>query len=280
MDIQPCTVTTNGADLAYLDSGSGDPVILVHGSMSDYRSWGAQIAPLAKRYRVIAVSRRRHWPNPWPDPDHGLCSVHEHAADLAGLIEALELGPCHLVGSSYGALTALTMTISRPELTRSLVLGEPPLLPWLRDTAEGRSLYEAFQAHSWLPAGEAFARGEAEDAVRLFLNGVIGDGAFDRLAPHVRAAMMDNAPEMGVELRTPADVYFPSLSRDAVAGVNVQILLLTGARSPTMFHAVTDRLTACQPAAEHAEIPDASHAMHGANPVAYNRTVMDFLARY
>ena len=42
---------------------------------------------------------------------------------------------------------------------------------------------------------------------------------------------------------------------------------------------MTDRLAARLPSAERAEIPEASHAMHGANPVAYNRTLLDFLAR-
>ena len=231
MDMQPRKEIVNGAELAYLDSGSGDPVILVHGSTSDYRSWGGQIAPLSELYRVIAVSRRRHWPNSWPEPDSGLCSANEHAADLAGLIEMLGLGPCHLVGSSYGALTALTMTVGRPELTRSLVLGEPPLLPWLRDTPDGQALYDAFQANAWLPAGQAFASGESEEGVRQFINGVIGEGAFDHLPTNIRAAMLDNAAVMGVELRTPADVYFPSLSHDDVSGVKVQTLLLTGGRA-------------------------------------------------
>ena len=128
------SVRVNGADLAYVEQGTGDPLLFIHGSLGDYRSWGLQMATFAERYRVVALSRRRHWPNSWPANDEGLCSAHAHAADLAAFIDTLGLGPCHLVGSSYGALAALTMTVSRPDLTRSLVLGEPPLLSWLRET--------------------------------------------------------------------------------------------------------------------------------------------------
>jgi non-heme chloroperoxidase len=278
MDATRYTVAVNGTGISYIEQGSGDPVLFMHGSLGDYRSWGLQMATFAERYRVIAVSRRRHWPNPWPANDDGLCSAAAHAADLAAFIDELDLGPCHLVGSSYGALAALTMTVTRPDLVRTLVLGEPPLLSWLRDTDEDRPVYDAFQEAAWLPAGRAFERGDPEEAVRRFITGVIGDGAYDRMPPQVRADMMDNAPEMGVELRTPPDVYFPRLTRTDVAGVTTSTLLLTGSRSPAMFHRVTDHLAACLPSAERAEIPDASHSMHGANPVAYNRTVLAFLA--
>jgi pimeloyl-ACP methyl ester carboxylesterase len=275
----PRTVSVNGTELTYVEQGKGDPVLFVHGSLGDYRSWGLQMATFAERYRVVALSRRRYWPNPWPENDDGLCSADVHAADLAAFIDALGLATCHLVGSSYGALTALTMAIRRPELARSLVLGEPPLLSWLTET-EDRVLFDAFQANAWQPAGQAFERGDPEEGVRRFINGVIGDGAFDRMPPHVRADMLDNAPEMAVETRTPPEVYFPQLTRDDVAGLTAPTLFLTGARSPAMFRRVTDRLEACLPSAERTEIPDASHSMHGANPVVYNRTVLAFLSRH
>ena len=110
--------------------------------------------------------------------------------------------------------------------------------------------------------------------MRRFITGVIGDGAFDRMPPLVRAAIMDNAPEMGVELETPPDVYFPRLTCADVATVTTPTLVIIGSRSPAMFHRVTDRLVSCLPSAEWAEIPDASHSMHGENPVVYNRTVL------
>jgi pimeloyl-ACP methyl ester carboxylesterase len=279
VDAQTRTVTVNGAELAYVEQGSGDPLLLIHGSLGDFRSWGLQMATFAEQYRVIALSRRRHWPNPWPANDDGLCSADTHAADLAAFIDMLDLGRSHLVGSSYGALSALTMAVRHPDLARSLVLGEPPLLSWLTET-EDRAHSDAFQANAWRPAGQAFERGEPEEGVRRFINGVIGDGAFDRMPPNVRADMLDNAPEMGIELQTPLDIYFPHLTCADVAGVTAPTLLLTGARSPAMFHRVTDRLEKCLPSAERAVIPDASHSMHGANPVAFNRTVLAFVDRH
>ncbi len=60
---QPRPVRVNEADLAYVEQGAGDPVVFVHGSLNGYRRWGEQLAPFAARYRAIAYSRRRHWPN-------------------------------------------------------------------------------------------------------------------------------------------------------------------------------------------------------------------------
>src|SRR5262245_57033706 len=87
--------------LPYLEVGHGEPLVLVHGSLGDYRSWRRQLDAFAAHYRVIAYSRRYHYPSRWPGagPEY---SPRLHAADLARLIEALELAPCYIVGASYG----------------------------------------------------------------------------------------------------------------------------------------------------------------------------------
>ena len=57
-------VSANGLSFAYVEDGSGPPLILVHGSVSDYREGTKQMILLARHYRVIAYSRRYYWPNP------------------------------------------------------------------------------------------------------------------------------------------------------------------------------------------------------------------------
>lgn len=272
-------VAVNGAELAYVEQGEGEPVVLVHGSVNDLRSWGAQQAALGERYRVIAVSRRYHWPNPQPGDDDRY-AISEHVADLAALIDALGLAPAHLVGSSFGAMTVLALAAGRPDLARSLVLGEPPLLPWLRETQAGSALFDAFLSEAWEPAGEARERGDGEAMVRIFIDGVIGPGTFERLPPPVRASMLDNAAEMAAELQTPLEAYFPPLTCQDLRRVHVPVLLLDGEKSPRMFHAIQDAVAACLPDVGRATIPNASHGMHLANPDAYNATVRDFLDRH
>ncbi len=277
--VQPQRVRVNDIDLAYVEQGRGEPVIFVHGSLGDYRSWGAQLAPFSEQYRVVSYSRRYHWPNARPSDD-GTYGVAQHVADLGALIEARGLAPAHLVGSSYGALTALTFAVGRPDLVRSLVLGEPPLLPWLARLSEGPALVEAFITNAFRPAGQALRRGEAEAGVRLFLDGVFGAGAFDRLPPPVRGAMLDNAPAMQAETTTPPEQYFPDLPTEDVRRLRLPTLLLQGEVSPAMFGRITDVLARSLPDAERAMIPASSHGMHSQNPTGYNAVVLAFLTKH
>lgn len=274
----PQTVHVNDVDLAYVAQGRGDAVVFVHGSVNDYRSWRTQLAPFGERSRAVAYSRRYHWPNAQPR-DGVAYAAAQHAADLGALIEALGLAPAHVVGSSYGALTALTCAVARPELVRSLVLGEPPLLPWLARLPDGAALLDGFMATAFGPAGQAFARGEAEAGVRTFINGVIGPGAFDRLPPEARGMMLDNAAAMRAETTTPPEQYFPALSTDDVGRLPMPVLLVQGEASPRLFGLITDGLARCLPQAERATIPAASHGMHAQNPAAYNEAVLAFLAK-
>jgi non-heme chloroperoxidase len=275
---RPQTVRVDDVDLAYVAQGRGDAVVFVHGSVNDYRSWRAQLGPFAERYRAVVYSRRYHWPNAQPDAGVAYATA-QHAADLGTFIEALGLVPAHVVGSSYGAMTALTCAVARPELVRSLVLGEPPLLPWLAGMTDGAALLDAFLATAFGPAAQALARGEAEAGVRSFIDGVIGPGAFDRLPPGARGMMVDNAAALRAETATPPERYFPALTPDDVTRLAVPVLLVEGAASPRMFGLITDELERALPEAERTTIPTASHGMHGQNPAGYNDAVLAFLAR-
>ncbi len=277
--LQPQSVRVNDADFAYIEQGRGEPVIFVHGSLGDYRSWGAQLAPFCEQHRVISYSRRYHWPNAQPNDDVTY-QVAQHVADLGALIEARGLAPAHVVGSSYGALTALSFTVERPDLVRSLVLGEPPLLPWLARRSDGSTLVETFISNAFRPAGQAFLRGEAEAGVRLFLNGVFGAGSFDRLPPLARDAMLDNAPAMRAETTTPPEQYFPDLPSEDVRRLQTPTLLVQGEMSPAMFGLITDELARALPTAERATIPATSHGMHTQNPTGYNAVVLAFLTTH
>jgi pimeloyl-ACP methyl ester carboxylesterase len=273
-------VEVNGARLAYLEAGRGAPLILVHGSLEDLRIWRRQIEPFAGRYRVIAYSRRYHHPNAAPiagDPEY---TADLHAADLAGLIETLDLEPAHLVTSSFGGCVALQMAVARPELVRSVVLAEPPLMPWLVHIPGGAALAAAFMADAWKPAQRAFRDGDGEQGIRFFLHGVVGrtdvgPGAFDRLSSPGRRMILDNAAEMRVEALSTH--LFPRLTCADVAALDRPALLLNGESSPRLFHLISDELARCLPRTAKAVIPRASHAIHVGNPAAYNATVLRFL---
>lgn len=272
------TVEARGFQFEYSAAGDGEPLIFVHGSLNDLRSWAAQLEPFAQRFHVISYSRRYHHPNPWVGSGTDY-SAALHAADLASIIERLGLGRVHLVGSSFGAFTCLAYAAAHPDAVRTLVLGEPPILPWLDWSQEGQELHRAFVADTWEPAGQALQAGELERGVRTFIDGVIGKGTFDRLPEMVRSAMLENAAELKAETMSP-DYFSPHLTCTDVRRISAPTLLLTGDRSPVMFHRITDELERCLPNHERAVIPNASHGMHSNNPSAYNEIVLAFLDRH
>ena len=275
--LRPQAILANGVELTYVEQGAGDPVIFVHGSTGDLRGWLEHLALAADRYRTIAYSRRGHYPNAWP-ADYSDCTPEVHAADLAALISALGYGPVHLVGHSYGALVSLVLAAQRPELVRTLVLGEPPLFPWLTATPAGEALLTAFLADVWEQARRTCQQGELKAGMRIFIDGVMGEGAFDQCPAPVQAEMMDNAAEMVVELETPPDTVFSTLSRDDVRGVSLPTLLLSGELSPSLFRDVIDELAAVMPQAELGVIPSVSHDL--GDPVTFIEPVLGFLAKY
>ena len=81
----------NGVDLAYVDQGTGAPIVFVHGSFSDVRIWERQRPAVAQSYRFIAYNERDHGPEPWTDAGQHY-SAATHAADLAAFLGALQAG--------------------------------------------------------------------------------------------------------------------------------------------------------------------------------------------
>src|ERR687897_2070034 len=133
------TITVNGVRLYYELHGSGEPLVLVHGSWGDARNWRFVVPGLAESFRVAVYDRRGHSRSQRPDTQG---SVDEDGEDLAALLEALDLAPAHVVTNSYGGDIALRLATRRPEVFCSLSCHEPPLWSLLEDDPEHRELLQ------------------------------------------------------------------------------------------------------------------------------------------
>ena len=118
------TLTVNGYDMAYLEIGQGRPLVCVHGTLGDFRTWSAVLGPLSKQRRVIPVSLRRFFPEHWDGVGNDYLMA-QHVADVIGFIEQLNAGPIDLMGHSRGGHIAFRVAQLRPDLLRKLVLAEP-----------------------------------------------------------------------------------------------------------------------------------------------------------
>src|SRR5437868_3269005 len=221
-------VRVNGVELHYLEKGRGIPVVLIHGGLGDYREWNPQIERISSHYRVIAYSRRYNYPNTDAEipPDH--CAVVE-AADLAALLDALKLERVHLVGYSYGALTALFFATQHPERLRSLTLAEPAIMKWLPQIPGGEAELDKFMTIMWKPAGETFRKEQPETALRITCDYFSGKGSYDKLPAEGRRLLMSNIREW--KALTTAHDSFPMVDRDAVRRLKVPTLLITGEKT-------------------------------------------------
>ena len=118
------TLRVNGYDMAYLEVGKGPPLVCVHGTLGDFRTWYAVLGPLSKKHRVITPSLRHFFPEHWDGVGNDYLMA-QHVADVIGFIERLDLKPVDLMGHSRGGHIGFRVAQQRPDLLRRLVLAEP-----------------------------------------------------------------------------------------------------------------------------------------------------------
>ncbi|MGH3738723.1 MAG: alpha/beta fold hydrolase, partial [Micromonosporaceae bacterium] len=98
-------VQSNGIRLSYQRSGSGEPVLLIMGSAAAGYVWDMHQTPALQQggYATVTFDNRGVPPSDAPPEKYSLADV---VADTKGLIEALGLAPCRIVGTSLGSLIA------------------------------------------------------------------------------------------------------------------------------------------------------------------------------
>jgi pimeloyl-ACP methyl ester carboxylesterase len=269
----PTRIVVGEVELHYVEHGAGEPLILLHGGQGDLRAWGPHTAVLSKHYRVISYSRRYHWPN--RNPLRPGYSALVDAEDLGNLIRALDLGRVHLVGRSAGAFAALALAVQHPELVRSLVLAEPPVLAWLASSPQGAPLYRDFMARTHEKAAPLFAAGDDVGALTTFIDAFDGPGTFASMAAARRTSILQNVGYFKA-ITASADPY-PDLPRAAVAKLDVSALVVRGEHAYPRDVLVTDELARTLPRARLLVIPGAGHGSPQDKPVEFTQAVMEFL---
>jgi non-heme chloroperoxidase len=264
-------VAVNGTSLAYVEQGSGEPVVFVHGAVSDFRTWLEQFNALSGDYRVISYSRRSHYPN--AKADDSSCTRDLHKSDLIEFLKALKLGKAHLIGHSYGAAIALLAALNEPARVSSLVLGEPSPFPELLD--EDANLLLSGQKAGFEKVVQLAKRGDEESAVREFLHTVIGIDAFCLLPAERRAVILENAGTLLPMLRT---YYDSSLSGEMLKNLKVPTMFITGEISPVIARLSCKSIDRYLPNSKIAVLKCASHGLQMENPAGFSRLVLDFLA--
>lgn len=109
----------------YRSGGDGRPFVIAHGITADGRSRIPLVEPLADEYDVVTYDARGHGRSNAPEDGY---EYDDQAADLLGLVDALELEDPILYGHSMGGTTVATAAAMRPDLPHAVVLEDPELL--------------------------------------------------------------------------------------------------------------------------------------------------------
>jgi non-heme chloroperoxidase len=283
------TVDINSTQLHYIERGQDNnnnkqSVVFTHGAVSDYRSWQFQIEPFSQHYRVISYSRRHSYPNKIEEDFHFTAEndgISQYASDLAELIKKLQLAPAHLIGHSDGAFVSLYCAYKNPELVKSLVLCEPPVLPLLATSAveEDRKLFQEFWDNAIMLAREALRHGDFENGVRIFLDGAMAKGFFDQLPPQVQQSMVDNAKAFLKQSDNPMPKEFRLQEVKEKISSSIPTLFVRGEFSPKFLVRITDMLASDLQKSKQVTIPGVTHDLGRATkPMIFNSKVMEFLA--
>jgi pimeloyl-ACP methyl ester carboxylesterase len=227
----------------FADSGgAGDPVLMLHGGISDSEMLLDPLEPaLGERFRILAFDRRGHGRT--ADSD-GPFHYDDMATESIAAIEKLIGGPAHLVGWSDGGNVALLVALRRPDLVRSLVL-----------------VGANFHFDGNMPTGPGDGSGPKLMRERYAERSPDG-------AEHFAAVFEKSRAMWAVE---------PTLTRDDLRKISAPALVLVG-DDDLMTLAHTASLYESLPLGRLAVIPGTSHAVVMEKPELVGLLINDFLS--
>lgn len=242
-----------------LASGTGSPVVLLHGLFGSARNLGNLARSLATQHRVLTIDQRNHGDSPHgPTMDYPTL-----AADVLETMAAEHALPAAVLGHSMGGKTAMQLALTAPQAVSRLVVAD--IAPVVYPSHFGGYIpaMQAVQpAMSRAQADAVLAEAVPDEGVRTFLLGNFRPGLGWRVG----------LAEIGAAL--PAIEGWPS-SPGRYDGAT---LFLAGARSDYVLAETHPVIEALFPNTRFVTIENAGHWLHADQPIAFNRAVAEFLA--
>jgi pimeloyl-ACP methyl ester carboxylesterase len=232
--LEPKTIDSAGIQTSYLEAGSGDPVLMLHGSgpgVSATANWQHNIGPLAEKFHVLAPDIVGFGATERPtDIVYSLRAWTDH---VWAFLDALGIEKTGIVGNSLGGRIALQMATDRPErISRMVLMGSPGV---------GMSLTEGLQAlRAYEPSHDAmrallrnyFAVDPAlitDELVAIRYEASVADGAYEAY----RAMFFDprhKGSELGITEEEVRAIATPALlvhgREDKVVPLSVSVSML------------------------------------------------------
>jgi pimeloyl-ACP methyl ester carboxylesterase len=248
--------SSDGTRIAYERTGSGPPLVLVHGSLNDHNAWGAVAPMFASTRSVYAVVRRGRGESGPLSSDHTLA---RECDDVRAVIEAIG-HPVDLIGHSYGAHCALGAALMLPDQVKHLVLYEPPA----QDAGAG--------------VAEDFQHSEPDEAIARFFEhsiGMSGDQVSLLRASPFWAYFVGHAKTMPHEMRALTSHEFDPAS---CRRLTMPTLLLMGSETQERLGVFARRIQPYVPDARVLVLDGQGHAAMRMAPELFAGAVTTFLS--
>lgn len=174
----------------HTDDGAGQPVVLIHSSVSANRQWRALTEALKDRYRVLALNLYGYGETtPWPGSAPQ--SLYAQAQLVLALCEALR-APVHLVGHSFGGSVALKAAALLGSRVGSLILLEPNPFYLLKQDGRTEAFLEARSLRDHVKCYGAL--GDWPKVAERFADYWLGDGSWSAMPEKRRGAFAESLP--------------------------------------------------------------------------------------
>jgi pimeloyl-ACP methyl ester carboxylesterase len=257
------TIDVGEHRIAYERAGRGAPLVLLHGALSDARVWRPQIEGLAGEFELTAWDAPGAGRSSDPSPPFGLDAWADALADF---LEAIDVGPAHVLGLSFGGSLALELYRRRPGAVRSLILADS-YAGWKGSLSEAEveQRKEMALRTSRMPPDELIER---------WLPELLTGGATPERVEELKAIMSDTHP---AGLRLLAEAMAAADLRDVLPRIEVPTLLLWGEQDERSPLRVAEAMRESIPGAELVTIPGAGHDSNVEQPERFTAAVRSFL---
>src|SRR5215217_5346402 len=254
----------NNINLAYTDSGAGRPIVLIHGYPFNRSLWIEQISALSSSYRVIAPDLRGFGDS---DASQDPSTMDRLAADVAALMDHLDITRAVIGGLSMGGYVALSFIKQFPSRVRALILADTRAQA---DTEEAKQT-RAQQAEKALSEGMA---GIADAMLPKLLTPETVSKHPD-IVKRVRDMMLKTKPEgaaaalLGMAERDDQTLFISQISSPTLILVGAEDAITPVADSEKMHHAIAgSRLVVLE---------NAGHVSNLERTEKFNEALLDFL---
>ena len=256
--------------MAYVEAGSGAPVVFIHGSLCDFRYWNPQLVAMSGRFRIITPSLSHYYPQ-LPSSSREAFTWTAHVQQVTGFLQRLGSQPVHLVGHSRGGCIAYQTALQSPLLVASLTLVDPGG-PNERDAPAGPPSGDSHAVRA--RAVELIAQGAVDEGLKLFVDSTSRVGFWERSKPVFQEMARDNAATLARQIADQLPFYRES---DA-ATLRLPVFLIDGARSPAVYRHNADVLHRWIPDSHRATFKGASHGLTWSHAATFDAELSAFLA--